>query len=567
MAAGRLPFHVQVMRRLSARHQPGPVCRAGLERGIEVPAADGTALLTDHYIPLTDAPCPTLLVRTPYGRGFPWDYVYGAQFAAQGFHVLIQSCRGTGGSGGRPDPWRADVADGQAAVAWLRQQDWFTGALGGVGTSYLGYAQWALAAGAPPELRVVVADGSVSPHGFFYPGGAFALQGALAGTFGMLFSDQGAARAARALMRLRRHLGRVTATLPLIDAYPPALGGRSALFERFLTTPDPADPFWSGLDLSGAPAPRVVSLVSGWDDVQLDQTLEQYRRLRAAGCDASLIVGPWNHTSIFDKGWPAVFPRVLRALRAGLSAGPAAAAGPADPRVRVYAGGRGQWRDLPDWPPPQATATLWYLGADGTLDDEPPARAGTSSFRYDPADPTPSAGGRVLSGRSGPVDNRRLEARADVLTFTSAALTEPAEILGPVSVRLRLRASSPHHDVFARLCDVDPGGRSVNVCDGLIRRRPGDDAEVTVPMSSAAWQFAAGHRIRLQVSGGAHPRYARNTGTGEPLATATTLVPVIIEVRHDAGDPCALSLPVARQAGGGPAPDRGPGAVRARPGA
>jgi uncharacterized protein len=474
--------------------------------------------------------------------------VYGAQFAAQGFHVLVQSCRGTGGSGGTFDPWRHERADGQATVAWLRQQDWFSGALGGIGTSYLGYTAWALAAGSPPELRAIVADGSVDPGAFFYPGGAFALQNTLVGAVGHLFSERGAASAARAILRLRRRQRKVAQTLPLIDAYPPALGGRSEMFEQWLTNPDPAGPYWSGLDLGAATAKLAVpaSLVSGWYDVQLDQTVEQYRRLRGEGSDVRLLIGPWNHTSIFDKGWPAVFPRALSELRAGLSAEPGR---PAGPPVRVHVGGCGQWRDLPEWPPPQARDQPWYLDADGSLRDQPPVQAGSSSFRYDPSDPTPSIGGPVLSGTAGAVDNGDLEARADVLTFTSAPLTEALEILGPVSARLRIRASNPHHDVFARLCDVDPGGRSRNICDGLIRHQPGDragdDTPITVPMSSTAYRFNAGHRIRLQVSGGAHPRYARNTGTAEPAATATRLVPADIQIRHDPDAPGTLSLPVA----------------------
>jgi len=546
--AGRLPFHVRVMRRLSARGLPGPVCGVAVDQRIEVPAAGGVLLLTDHYIPLADGPCPALLIRSPYGRGFPWDYVYGAQFAAQGFHVLIQSCRGTGGSGGTFDPWRNERADGQATVAWLRQQDWFSGALGGIGTSYLGYAQWALAAGSPPELRAVVADGSVDPRAFFYPGGAFALENALVGVVGMLFWDRGPARTARAILRLRRRQRKVAQTLPLIGAYPAALGGRSGMFEQWLTNSDPASPYWSGLDLGAATAKLAVpvSLVSGWADPQLDQTLEQYRRLRGDGSDVRLTIGPWSHTSIFDKGWPVVFPRALTELRAGLSAEPRR---PADPRVHVHVGGCGQWRDLPEWPPPQVSTQPWYLDADGALGGQPPAQAGSSSFRYDPSDPTPSIGGPVLSRNAGSVDNSDLEARADVLTFTSAPLTEALEILGPVSARLRIRASNPYHDVFARLCDVDPRGRSRNICDGLIRHQPGshasDDAPITVPMSSTAYRFKAGHRIRLQVSGGAHPRYARNTGTAEPLATATRLVPADIQILHDADAPCTLSLPVA----------------------
>jgi putative CocE/NonD family hydrolase len=295
------------MRRLPARGLPDPVCRVAVQHRIEVPAANGVPLLTDHYIPLADGPCPTLLVRGPFSRGFPWDYVYGAQFAAQGFHVLIQSCRGTGGSGGTFDPWRNERADGQATVAWLRQQDWFSGALGGIGTSYLGYAAWAPAAGSPPELRAIVADGSADPRAFFYPGGAFALESALVGAVGYLSSERGPASAATAILRLRRHQRRVARSLPLIDAYPAALGGRSEMFEQWLTDPDPAGPYWSGLDLGAATAKLAVpvSLVSGWYDVQLDQTLEQYRRLRGEGSDVRLreSSGSCGPTFTWRRGW------------------------------------------------------------------------------------------------------------------------------------------------------------------------------------------------------------------------------------------------------------------------
>ena len=397
--AGRLPVHVRAMRRLSARGLPGPVCEVAVQHRIAVPAGDGVPLLTDHYIPLADGPFPALLIRTPYGRGFPWDYVYGAQFAAQGFHVLIQSCRGTGGSGGTFDPYRHERADGQATVAWLRQQDWFSGALGTIGTSYLGYTAWALSAGSPPELRAIVADGSVDPHAFMYPGGAFALQNVLVGAVGTLFAHRGPAIAARAMLRLRRHQRRVAAALPLIDAYPAALGGRSELFERLLTNPDPASPYWNGVDLTAATAELAipVSLVTGWDDVQLDQTLGQYRRLREAGADVRLIVGPWNHTSIFDKGYPVVFPRALEEFRTRLSGQPGC---PAGQPVRVHVGGSGQWRDLPDWPPPQARSHALVPGP-RRLAWRPATRAGgivIVPLRPRRSDP--------LRGRAGPVGHR-----------------------------------------------------------------------------------------------------------------------------------------------------------------
>jgi uncharacterized protein len=577
----RLPMHVRVMLRLNRKGLPPPECAVTVEKGIEVPAPDGVTLRTDHYIPQLSGPAPTLLVRSPYGRGFPWDHMFGALFGEQGFHVIIQSCRGTGGSGGTYEPFRHEQADGQAAVAWLREHDWFNGALGTIGPSYLSYVQGALAADPPPELRALVMQNAVlDPYELTYPGGAFALENILVAAAATLGFERGMAALVKVMLRLQRHLRRATMTLPLIDAYPAALGGRVDFFEQWLAHPDAADPYWGALNLAGGTRPAVpVSLLSGWDDICLDQTLDIYGRLRASGVPVRLVVGPWTHSSAFSKDMPIVFGEALGWLRAHLSGDPG---GSAPSPVRVHVGGCDEWRDLPDWPPPQRISQPWYLTADGGLGPAPPAAAGSSSFRYDPADPTPSVGGQLLTSKAGPADNKALEARADVLVFTSAPLSQPLDVIGPVSAALRVRTSHPHFDIFARLCDVDPHGRSRNVCDGLLRHRPAaapgatgenppdateqnppdatgenppdvtgadpsgtaGETPVAVAMSSAAYRFAAGHRLRLQVSGGAHPRFARNTGTGEPPATATRLVPVDVTIRYDTGRPATLSLPV-----------------------
>ena len=152
------------------------------------------------------------------------------------------------------------------------------------------------------------------------------------------------------------------------------------------------------------------------------------------------------------------------------------------------------------------------------------------------------------------VDNRGLEARPDVLTFTTEPLGETVEAIGPVRVQLYVRASRPYFDVFARVCDVEPSGASWNVTDALVRVAPGrfdaDDEhagahQVTFDLWPIGHRFAAGHRIRLQVSSGAHPRYARNPGTGEEPLIATELEPVEIEVLHGGAHPSAVILPRA----------------------
>jgi len=596
----RLPRHVRMFVRLTRRHLPPPACAVRLERDVPVPMPDGVTLLADHYWPLIDGPTPTILVRCPYGRGFPYDFMYGGLFAAEGFHVIMQSCRGTGGSGGVFEPFANEAADGQATVAWLREQDWFNGSLGTIGASYLGFVQWALAADPPPELKAMVVQVSSDDfYGFLYPGGALALEASLTGVGAMVSQHRGFGAFMAAILRLLRHHKRVERTLPLIDAYPPAVGGRVDWFERWLAHPAADDRFWdsrrAGPDLTAAPP---VSLLGGWADVCIDPTLDLYQRLRSAGREVRLAVGPWNHTSGFNKDMPIVFGEALRWFREHLldegdaggdrpttpvrvwigatgAAGTAGATGEAGTSGATGAtgtagtpgatgtagatggrGGPGQWRDLEDWPPPGVEATRWLLRGDGSLvaaGVAAPDEAGrdVTAFRYDPGDPTPSVGGPSMdSNNAGSRRNDELETRADVVTFTSDPLTEPLEVAGPVSVRLRVRGSAPHFDIFARLCDVDLAGHSWNICDGLLRLSDGPDksatgwTEITVPMSSTAHRFGTGHRVRVQLSGGAHPRFMRNTGTDEPFATTTKLVPVDIEISHAGDHSPALTLPV-----------------------
>jgi len=175
--------------------------------------------------------------------------------------------------------------------------------------------------------------------------------------------------------------------------------------------------------------------------------------------------------------------------------------------------------------------------------------------RYDPADPTPAVGG--VRGVRGPgrVDNTALEARADVLTFTTRVLDHDVEVIGEVSAEIWFHSSAPHADVFVRLCDVDPSGRSYNVCDGLISLTSADQlSRATVRLWPTAYRFQRGHRIRVQVSSGAFPRYARNPGTGEPRATATAHRAADQAVHHDAAHPSAVIVPV-----GASRATRGPG--------
>ncbi|MBI0293808.1 CocE/NonD family hydrolase [Streptomyces sp. PRKS01-29] len=540
---GKPPLSVRMMRAIW-RGLPAKRYEVGWEPDLEVPAADGSPLRTDHYFPRADGDFPTLLVRSPYGRGVPWSPMYGVLFAEQGFHVVLQSCRGTGGSGGEFHLWRNEAADGRATVDWLRERPWFNGALGTLGPSYLGYVQWALALDPPPELRAMVVQvGLHDPYALFHRNGALQLENALLVGSGIASQHQGFGPFLRATLRLRRHFEEMTRALPLRGSYVRGLGGEVPWLDGVMAHPDADDPFWEGASAGGAAATSRVPtcLISGWHDVLVDQTFEQYGRLRRSGCDTSLLVGPWTHTSAVQAGWPEVFAESLAWLRAHLCDDPS---GLRPTRVRVHIGGQGHWRDLADWPPSPAVGPWFPAGGGRLVRRSPESSVPLAAFRYDPADPTPSIGGPLLSRTAGSRDNGDLEGRPDVLTFTSEPLDQPMDVLGPVAARLRISTDTGYGDVFARLCDVDERGRSVNVCDGLVRlpTTPAHPLEVTVPMSSTAHRFAPGHRVRLQLSGGAHPRFARNTGSGEPTLDATTLTPVRITVHGGS----ALELPQVR---------------------
>jgi putative CocE/NonD family hydrolase len=293
--------------------------------------------------------------------------------------------------------------------------------------------------------------------------------------------------------------------------------------------------------------PAMVHLATGWYDVCLASTLADYQALRQAGKTVRLLIGPWYHgRGAIDKPYRADLDTWLHAAAHNTQ--------PAGDPVRVHIGGIGQWRDLPDWPPPGYQPTTWHLHPAGTLTTDPPPPSPPDRYRYDPAQPTPAVGGAIENweGTAGAKDNRTLELRPDVITYTSAALTHDLEVIGPVSATIAVRSTLDHTDLLARLCDVHPDGRSINLCDGARRLQPGQPPTaadgtrtVELDLTAIAHVFRAGHRLRLQISSGAHPRLTRNTGTGQPLATATTLVPADQEIHHDPEHPSTLTLPCA----------------------
>jgi len=508
-------------------------------RDVRIPMRDGVTLAADLYRPAGGTPAGTLLIRGPYGRGLIMATLLARIYAAHGYQALFVSCRGTFGSGGAFDPMRTEVEDGLDVVAWLREQPWFTGTFATLGPSYLGFTQWALLTDPPPEMAAAIS--LVGPHDLArrtWGTGAFGME--LLGWSDMIAHQEDGGMAGRLrMLTARRRLRPVLDALPLADAADAHFAGRAPWFRYRATHPDITEPYWApmryGAALDRAAIP--ILLIGGWQDLFLDQTIEQYERLHARGVDVALTVGPWAHVDVLGKGSPIVARETLDWLDENLAhRAPRRRTAP----VRIFVTGAGAWRDLPEWPPPTVPYEL-YTDARGALSPTaPPPGRPPSAFTFDPSDPTPTVGGPLLDG-GGVTDDRRLAARPDVLAFTSGPLERDLDVYGAPRVELAHTTDNPHADLFVRLSEVDPRGRSHNVTETYLRLDPARDAApITLALRPIAHRFRTGNRIRLLIAGGSHPHYARNLGTDENPSTGTTLRPSRHTLRHG---PSRILLP------------------------
>ncbi|MFB9551510.1 CocE/NonD family hydrolase [Nocardioides luteus] len=505
---------------------------------------DGVELATDVYEP-EDGTMGTILIRTPYSRDGLIAHLTAGFFASPGYLVVNQSCRGTFGSGGDFAPFSQEVEDGADTVAWLRRQPWFGGRFALWGASYLGFTAWATMMDPPPELvAAVIAASTHDNHQAAHGAGAFSLEE----TVGLLdaFGHLGAGTLENILLGVSsgRRLAPAYDELPLVRARETVFADSTMPYVEWLTAPDADDPVWRTMRLDQA-LERIdvpVLLQGGWQERFLDQMIAQYSRLRARGVDVGLTIGPWTHIEIATKAAGLLMTETLDWLAEHLAeTGLRERSSP----VRIYVTAADEWRSLPQWPPLRNDRVL-YLRPDGELGDAQPAPdAGPTTFTFDPGDPTPSVGGRIIHPtRGGYRDNRKLEKRADVLTFTTPPLREALGVIGTPVVEMAHHTDNPHADLFVRLCEVGRRGKSVNVSDGFRRLGPEDaNGTIRLRLDPVAHRFEPGVRIRLQVSGGAHPRYARNLGTGLDPATSSDLAVSNREVFHGAGGFSQVFLP------------------------
>jgi putative CocE/NonD family hydrolase len=573
-----------------------------IERHVAVEMRDGVRLATDVYLPDGPGPFPTLVTRIRGARSS--GFIVGVlilnplEAVERGYAVVVQEVRGRAGSEASWHPFVHELDDGADCLEWVLAQPWCDGRVGTYGTAYSASTALYLSASGRDEVKAlaVLGTGADIHDGWVYTNGAFELG------WNVYWAYMTAAETIKRLdvdeetrKELQREYERaiieapaIAARLPISD-HPLLDRVGETQYREWLDHPD-YDDYWASFDilaLAGRLRAPMLSLI-GWHDNFLKSHFDLYRAL-AGRAPHRLVVGPWEHTSYVSPfstsrvGAAEFGPRAVSGVALstpllldwfdrwirGADTGPAGG-------VRYWQLGEDEWREAEAWPPPSGEQR-WFLrsggGAntrhgDGILATAPATgEEPADSYLYDPLDPAPTVGGKTLMPTimtAGTEDQSAVEERSDVLCYTSPVLTTPVVTHGPVTVELWAASSAADTDFTAKLVDVLPDGRTLNLADGIVRARyrestrqrsaplePGVATRFEIDLWDLAHTFLPGHRIRLEISSSNFPRFDRNTNTGNELGVdgPDDVSTAAQQVFHDAVRPSALVLPVATGAG------------------
>lgn len=538
---------------------------------------DGVRLATDVYLPAAPGRVPTVLVRLPYDKCGPFSFmpVVARHLTERGYAVVVQDVRGKVRSEGETFAFVAEARDAADTLEWIVSQPWSDGGVGMFGDSYYGFTQWAAVAAGHPALRAIVPRMTTTEVGtdWMYHQGVFCL--ATMGEWAMhTWVD--------------RYLYEVDvpsidwSVRPLAELVPAHHGGRrSASLDRWMRTP-PTDPFWTlGIYGPSHPLQRPVPALhcAGWWDVFRRGAFRDHAAAVRAGTRPQyLVVDATDH---FDDelradgepvedflGDPAALERfVPRYL------------GPALPFLDRFLMGRevripavrwrlanAGWRESSSWPPPglrelrlhAADAARATFGPEGGALAEAPDGLGTTvAWTHDPSDPVPDVIADPWRPLLGLPDERDVEIRDDVLTFTAEPVDAPVDLVGPAEAVLTVSSTGPSMHLVAKLVDVFPTGRARRITEGVCAvEDPDPERTVRVDLGPLGYRLRPGHRLRLEVAASCFPRYLMHPGTAEDPWFATRTRRNAVRLHVGGSFPAYVSLSVLP--GGGAEEEAGP---------
>lgn len=559
----------------TGRISPESSARLRMIYNLLSPMRDGTLLAMDLIRPNESGSYPVVLIRTPYDKTREHDKPFLRSLAKRGYIIAVQDTRGRFNSDGQFFPYQDDRLDGYDTVEWIAAQPWCDGHVGMAGGSYIGQTQWLAAADVPPHLEAIVPVVS--------PPDTFLNEPVCNGCFLLPMAEW-------MLWMGRRSWGLPTSyelfsePQPYFDTLPLAGLAAQAGFEpswwnEWMRHPN-LDSFWGASSYSDAWSKMTVPAlnITGWWDMNFPGSPLNFAGMREHGATAAsrasqqLIIGPWPHwvnktrsLNGVDFGEQAIinlddymvrfYDRWLKGIENGLEH---------DPRVQVFVLGANQWWSDAHWPLQGTEFTPLYfhsqgkansLKGDGVLSFETPGAESPDNYAYDPRDPV----GTFWNLRDGPVDDRLPSIRDDVLCYTSEALTEALDVVGPVRSILFASSSAPDTDWHVRLVDVHPDGAARFLCHGMLRARfresfqeprllkPDVIYRFEFSMDACGVRFLPKHRVRIEVMSSWFPEYDRNTNSGAANNFLdVNLVTARNRIYHDTQHPSHVLLPIVR---------------------
>jgi uncharacterized protein len=563
-----------------------------VERNVWIPMRDGVRLQADIWRPAAGDNFPILLQRTPYNRADSFAVVVNAgieplRAVAEGFVVVIQDTRGRFGSEGVFDPFRDEAADGFDTIQWLAAQEYSNGRVGMYGASYYAATQLLAATAHPPALHAIAPQVTASDYHdeWTYRGGALQLGFTLYWALGLAAAEaQRRSAAGEDLADLTAELQELiddpwqafrTRPLDSLDALSTLLPA----WADWLAHPE-RDEFWKSISIAEHFATLDIPAlhIGGWFDIFLHGTLANFEGLSGSTAAQRLIIGPWAHAVAYDALGEVEYGASASAAALDMTGlqlewfssylkpdGVPLVSAP----VRIFVMGANEWRDETEWPPARARQARFYLSAGSAnslvLSDRKPTDPSSSdAFTFDPSNPVPTVGGATLLPgayvglHSGQRDQREIERRPDVLSYTTDPLSADLEICGPVEAAIWAATTASDTDWTAKLVDVFPDGRALNICDGIVRARyanprgveqlvpPGEVREYRIDLGATAIRIPGGHALRLEVSSSNFPRFDVNPGYAGDIAQATVGDQIVAEqtVFHDEAHPSHLELSI-----------------------
>jgi putative CocE/NonD family hydrolase len=568
-----------------AQRAPAPIpAGVKVETNVLVPMRDGVRLAADIYRPDREGKFPVLLSRTPYNKD--GQRALAAYFAQNGYAAVVMDSRGLYASHGQWHPYVDEAQDGFDTQQWVGQQPWSDGKIGMFGTSYPGFTQLLPAPYRSAFVKAImpVAAQSDNYGAIWSTNGIYHLALALSWGPQQQAIAEEKPRPAPSWVRVMNYLP-LKSVMDMIGVY--------SQFVEDTMTHENYDDFWRKMSIRDKYTEMDVPAfhITGWYDDLTHETIQNFTQMRKQSRSEyarrwqKLLIGPWGHGIRTDPKYGEMdfgpqmttdsralhlhwYDYHLKGVQNGLDQ---------EAPIRIYVMGENVWRDEQEWPLARAKATHFFLHSngsantrmgDGKLNDKTPAAEPSDKYVYDPRFPAPTYGGHGSGGGgitpdsafsiNGPMDQRSIQQRNDVLVYSTDALTDDVEVTGEIDLNLFFSTDVRDTDFFATISDVYPDGHAVLITEGGVRARfresfekptlltPNEVYKINIPIWETSNVFKKGHRIRLHVTSSNFPRFNRNLNSGKPMAEETEQDIRVANqiVLHDAAHPSELVLPV-----------------------